>query len=70
MEGATSNFVGGSWCGQTTEGQHETDYANGTESRGRPTRQTAWWESVTDHPSRMKGQVKYSAGSWEKFPDQ
>lgn len=29
---------------------------------GRPIR----WESVTDHPSRVKRQTKYSVGRWDE----
>ena len=33
------------------------------ESRGRPTRQISWQDSVTDHPTRTKRQKKYSVSS-------
>jgi len=27
--------------------------------KGKPTRWISWWESLIDHPTRMKRQVKY-----------
>jgi len=36
---------------------------------GRPTRQISWWESVIDHPIRMKRQMKYSMSSQRKSHD-
>lgn len=38
----------------------------GKDSGERVTRQTSWWEVVTGHPRKMKIQMKYSVGSWEK----
>ena len=33
---------------------------------GRPIRETSWWDSVIDHPTRMRRQMKYSTSSWLK----
>lgn len=37
----------------------------GKDQGGRPASQIPWWESVRDHPSRVKRQMKDSKGSWE-----
>lgn len=37
-----------------------------TESGGRPKRQMSQWESVIDHPMRIKRQIKYSISVSEK----
>jgi len=34
--------------------------------RGKAIRQISWWESVTDHPTRLRRQMKYSISSCEK----
>lgn len=31
--------------------------------RGRLTKETPWWEYVTDHPTRMKRQMNYSTSN-------
>lgn len=31
---------------------------------GRPARQKSWWESVTDHPTRMRQQMNCSMSAW------